>query len=671
MAYTIGDLLDATYTVLDDAGTPVLGLVPSTIIARDPGGADITFTHSEAGNGIYRAVSDQPAGAYGTYFLQIAANDAEGQRYFASWDVDPPQTVLVANQMAQQVMRPVLADHDGTFDSRYLKKNGPLPAVKIMDVLADPVELPMVGRLGDAYVIEGTGELYVWTSANTWQTPGTMLGTPGPDGPIGETGPEGPAGPPAYHEGDTPPANDDALWLDTSATDGATAASLADVDAAVADRITAAEADASYAAKDLEAAFVIVLPTDSTAQIQAKLNTLRDAGGGTAYFVDGTYTITASLRVASNVTLQGNGYTTHLQAAAGTTVNVIRADTDSAASPVTGVTIRNLRIDGNKANQSDGGEKFGISLIFANDCTVERVWVHDTVRTGIYMAGARNRVRDCDVVNCGYVGGPVAGSGKAGIAFDGLSGAAAPVQCQAIGNRVRGSYEHGIKLYPDGDGAVIADNIIENCGDQGIAVQSADDVAITGNTVVGCGKGITLHATTGVVTGGAVNGNTVLGCIQHGIHLWNGRGPSATGNVVRGCGGHGIYVESCNGWTAAGNLTAGNGLNNTYGSAGICFANSPNGAITGNTSHSNGNATSTTNSCGVWSFGAGVASNDVVITGNRCYDDGSGRQHRGVKISDTPDFLLIVNNNLRGNLTQGLTVVTPGAGSVTTPNITA
>src|SRR5262245_18522844 len=57
------------------------------------------------------------------------------------------------------------------------------------------LDLPATGNLvGDAYVVEATGDLWSWDGTQ-WNNLGPIQGPAGPTGPEGPEGPEGPTGP--------------------------------------------------------------------------------------------------------------------------------------------------------------------------------------------------------------------------------------------------------------------------------------------------------------------------------------------------------------------------------------------------------------------------------------------------------------------------------------------
>jgi len=71
-------------------------------------------------------------------------------------------------------------------------RGDPGVGLNIIGPLPSESHLPPTGNEGDAYVMEDTGDLWMWLDGD-WRNIGNVQG---PQGPPGETGPEGPEGPP-------------------------------------------------------------------------------------------------------------------------------------------------------------------------------------------------------------------------------------------------------------------------------------------------------------------------------------------------------------------------------------------------------------------------------------------------------------------------------------------
>lgn len=126
--------------------------------------------------------------------------------------------------------------------------------------------------------------------------------------------------------------------------------------------------------------------TDMTSAIQAAVNQAAQ-GGAPVYVPPGTFA-SGQISLASGVTIYGEGYFSCLKLIASGN-NYLLANTNANVY-VDDVLIRNIRIDGNKLNNTSGG---GIALN-GRRCKVREVYVHDTVNAGMFhgapSAGAAN-----------------------------------------------------------------------------------------------------------------------------------------------------------------------------------------------------------------------------------------------------------------------------------------
>jgi hypothetical protein len=147
--------------------------------------------------------------------------------------------------------------------------------------------------------------------------------------------------------------------------------------------------------------------TDATQGIQAALDTAGAAGGAVVCLAPGRYGISAPLALPSNVELRGAGPgRTMLRLA-----NNARTDMIVNADPVngnTGITIRDLELNGNKDNNPRKAEnpgapqlqgtwdQAGIQWVRVTRSRIENCVVHDCAWNGIVMSGSR----DIDLVGC-------------------------------------------------------------------------------------------------------------------------------------------------------------------------------------------------------------------------------------------------------------------------------
>lgn len=287
------------------------------------------------------------------------------------------------------------------------------------------------------------------------------------------------------------------------------------------------------------------------------------------------YEVSGQLDVPSNATLEGNGRGTGVKLADGANTAVVRIGGTSGARR-SKITLRNLEIDGNKANQTPGTTNLhGVSGNWCDDATIEGCYVHDTLGNGIVVLGDNPQIHHNRVGNCGQGGG--AQAGRAGIVVNRNSGLVSDSSPRpsVTHNHVWGYAEHGIKVYenahsPDvshnhvwggaaGSGwgiyitgcrrpTVIA-NIVEDAIGLGIQVTDENtgadsyDVIVTGNIVSGGSNGgINVTALTATSVRAIVTGNIARDNDQDGIAVARFPYSIVADNIAYANGRHGISV---------------------------------------------------------------------------------------------------------------------------------
>lgn len=143
-------------------------------------------------------------------------------------------------------------------------------------------------------------------------------------------------------------------------------------------------------------------PDDGTEDTQAIRDALADASSGdTVYFPEGTYDVRAddpSTQNAIAITINGDIHADNLTLAGDGGNSIIRLMGDHTGnhhvirvyvkSGIPGLTIRDLRIDGNKSSQSatDGGHNIHIGNAndgITNDILIENVWTVDASQNNL------------------------------------------------------------------------------------------------------------------------------------------------------------------------------------------------------------------------------------------------------------------------------------------------
>lgn len=138
--------------------------------------------------------------------------------------------------------------------------------------------------------------------------------------------------------------------------------------------------------------------TDDDVQIQAAIDAL-PSGGGRILLREGTYTITTTILInRDNVILEGVGFGTVITQPNSTNINLITIGDGTNTHSYN--IIRNLKVNGNGANQTNG---YGIYIrAHIQDTQIQECWVTNTYKSNIEdEATSRTTVADCivDTVN--------------------------------------------------------------------------------------------------------------------------------------------------------------------------------------------------------------------------------------------------------------------------------
>ncbi len=402
--------------------------------------------------------------------------------------------------------------------------------------------------------------------------------------------------------------------------------------------------------------------TDDSTAINAAITAANAAGGGNVIVPTGTYIVNA-ISVKSNVTLKGMGWSSILKHKAGSNSFAVYLATSAANAG-----IMDLKIDGNKANQSDGTSCYG----FGGDggtpdnCFAINCWITNTVRSGIYYVGTRFRAIN-NVVD--HIGLSV-GTGRTGIVVSGETNPGG--WSHIIGNYIEDCTEYNIKLYgyyatSDGTGqfkTIIANNVCRDSDEQAIYISNNKNIIVANNVIDSPAQyGIHIQSQADYPSEHiSIIGNTCRNSTGYsGILLQSFSGASAgivrdvsiVGNTCEGNYGYGIYVLGTLG-TLTGITIGDNVLTGNRG-AGLYMNTASHVAINGNVCRNNG-----TSSSGYGIYGTAVA--DVACNGNVCTDDLSGYQDYGIYSSSSSSYWVIVGNNCRGNTVDG--IYSAGTGNV-------
>jgi hypothetical protein len=157
--------------------------------------------------------------------------------------------------------------------------------------------------------------------------------------------------------------------------------------------------------------------TDDTAAVQAAIDAVEDAGGGSVFFPAGEYSCTDLVVPGSNIGFFGEGDASIVrQRGTDAPAYLFKANpgTEGSSDPDTndrGITFRDLRLEGTVvANGFASGQNVHlVSLSAVDDVTIERVTFYGFRADGIYLAsshsGATERHnRHIRIINCLFDG---------------------------------------------------------------------------------------------------------------------------------------------------------------------------------------------------------------------------------------------------------------------------
>jgi parallel beta-helix repeat protein len=418
--------------------------------------------------------------------------------------------------------------------------------------------------------------------------------------------------------------------------------------------------------------------TDDGAAIMAA-NTAATATKGVVFFPPGTYRVSAfALRPAAGTTWAGSGEASIIKlknAGNGNLIEVMPGITD--------VTIRDLRLDGNRANQSSDGNcvktnaartkvlnchvlsAYGYNIVaFAggDDFSVIGCTTEDALSEGIEIQGASRAVISNNIVKtagkngiyvwanggtCSDVsitGNVVYDSSNLTASFAGIRVDDGATNVTITGNTVTGggTTSPGIKVFSSTAARVthvtVSGNTIDAPTANGIFIDVADYVTVTGNTVKNAAAvGILVQSST---TACRVSNNVVSGTTSNdsGIKSNSGTSIAIVSNVVQGTSaGYGIRIQGGSKVTVVGNSALSNAL------AGIVLSGVTSWTVDGNISSAN-----TQRGIEITGCTAGTVSNNSVTTNGTAYD--------GITVYGSSAGVTLTGNNVTNSGLNGIRV---------------
>ncbi len=259
----------------------------------------------------------------------------------------------------------------------------------------------------------------------------------------------------------------------------------------------------SYNAQDYGAS-----PSASSAVNLTAINTAitaaSEAGGGMVYLPAGTYRISNTIVIKSNVWLKGDGFSTVIQQASDSSnsIGIINADT---ANGNNNITLSDLVLDCNRANR-DGATNVGLRIIAndANSCeqiNVYNVYIKNVPQAAMQFMNCRYLMVDrCRVENT-LRDGVTVWFNSEHITINNLICKNVRDDCIALNSEADSHVGTQIKYVS------ITNAVLEQASDSvfgnGVRVAGAEDVSIT-NVVVKYSQGW------GMVIGGGLTSTTTM-----------------------------------------------------------------------------------------------------------------------------------------------------------------
>jgi parallel beta-helix repeat protein len=223
--------------------------------------------------------------------------------------------------------------------------------------------------------------------------------------------------------------------------------------------------------------------------IQSAINTL--TWGGTIFLLKGTYELDDALGLVFNsLALEGEGNATVLKVKASKQVNAIQGFNSR-------LSISNLKIDGNKANNVAGGDltkQNGIYFSGASQSHIENVFVENCIYDGIFVS-ATTEAQSISIENC-----ISNNNDRSGIEFNNITFS------KISGSNVQSNGWQGIRIVENSYFVRVIDNQARENGVYGIYVEGVGNNFITANLV--------------------------WGNYQHGVCLYSSSGNEVTDNII-------------------------------------------------------------------------------------------------------------------------------------------
>ncbi|MDY6966101.1 MAG: right-handed parallel beta-helix repeat-containing protein [Halobacteriota archaeon] len=449
-------------------------------------------------------------------------------------------------------------------------------------------------------------------------------------------------------------------------------------------------------AKNGETGDIDYSSTDASTVIQAVVDQLDAGDGGSIHFASGTYLITTDIIIDTNITLDGDGWTTILKISGADAI--FKTPTDSGGN----IIIRDMKFDANDTATyclliGQGSSPPYVTRVLVENCYF---YTPSTSQYGIIQfAGSNitfsnNFVENCYIINffdgdywvfCGnhvkntYDSCVSLGSGyehewqhavvannllqidsstNSGFCVDVFGG----INDVIVANNVcwGGKYDcisvgssGGGPAYP-GPRVSVVDNICYNAGRHGIRIDSSTEsyFIVDGNHVYDPAQyGITVAANNVIISN-----NEVVNSNNRGIHVY-GDGSTSYSNIS--ISGNQISYGNIYISNLKDSVISNNHICDTQYS-GMDIRGIKNSVISGNVIKNSGQTGDSNYDDGIsihdGSYSVTASINNI-ITNNRIFDDQATKtQEVGIKTFENSDYNLIKNNNVDGNNGAGIEV---------------
>lgn len=264
------------------------------------------------------------------------------------------------------------------------------------------------------------------------------------------------------------------------------------------------------------------------------------AGGGRVLLSEGTFTFGAQATITVNsICIQGQGIGTKVIFADSVNSVIPLFQVGDGATAYFGIQLRDMALDGNKANQSTGGDGILVKNLVreftADHLRIENAYRHGIAQLTAIISNEKSRITNNTILSPGQVGISWAGDNSL-----------------IDGNICKSTGHDGIFVDAN-DHTVVTRNIIVEPGHYGIVANSGP-ILVDGNTVLlnnsGSARGIHARGTSQVLNNNIRTGTSSAAAVV-GIYMQGNSYRAITGNLIyfkvpnAGNIGIGAYATQC------------------------------------------------------------------------------------------------------------------------------